>query len=382
MTETLDAFRARARAFLDSRAERDPARARSVLAIFAERSAAEDAEWAAACRAWQRELFDAGFAGVAWPTDVGGQGLSPAHAHVWAEEQAPYVVARGLFDVTLEIIGPTLFTLGTPEQREHSRAMLRGDEVWCQLFSEPGSGSDLASLRTRAEADGDGWRVTGQKVWTSEAKHARFGYLLARTSVEARKHDGLTAFRLDLDQPGVEVRELRQMTGGSSFSEVFLDGARVGPADVLGEVGKGWRVAMTTLGFERFSSHGKSFRALVDRARDLDWSDPLARDTYVRAVIEHRVLGAMEEQVNDALLAGKSPGPEATLAKLAVAQLLETLSDAVTASLGRALTAGAADLDDEWRRLLLAKPALHIAGGTDEILRTLVAERVLGLPRA
>src|SRR5690606_20464362 len=155
------------------------------------------------------------------------------------------------------------------------------------------------------------------KVWTSEAKHARYGYLLARTSVEARKHDGLTAFRLDLDQPGVEVRELRQMTGGSSFSEVFLDGARVGPADVLGEVGKGWRVAMTTLGFERFSSHGKSFRALVDRARNLDWSDPLARDTYVRAVIEHRVLGAMEEQVNNALLAGKSPGPEATLAKLA-----------------------------------------------------------------
>jgi acyl-CoA dehydrogenase len=381
MAESVEAFRARVRAFLDSKAERNERQARSVLAIFAPRSPEEDERWAADCRAWQREVFDAGFAGIAWPTEVGGQGLSAAHAHVWAEEQSAYVVARGLFDVTLEMVGPTLYTLGTPGQKRHCTAMLRGDEVWCQLYSEPGSGSDLASLRTRAEADGDGWRITGQKVWTSEAKHARYGYVLTRTSTGERKHDGITAFRVDLQQPGVEVRELRQMTGGSSFSEVFFDGAVVGATDVIGEVGRGWQVAMTTLGFERFSSVGRAMQTLVDRARGLDWSDPVHRDTYVRAVVEHRVLRALEDQLNTALLDGRPPGPEATLAKIAVGEMLETLSDAILGSIGQQLAAGCDGLDDEWRRLVLSKPAFHIAGGTDEILRTLVAERVLGLPR-
>ncbi|MGH9138614.1 MAG: acyl-CoA dehydrogenase family protein, partial [Acidimicrobiales bacterium] len=186
-------FRKEARAFLDAHAEPDE-RGVSVLEVFTPRSAAEEEAWVEANRSWQRTLHDARFAGITFPADVGGQGLTLAHALTWAEEESAFAVPRGLFGVTLEMVAPTLLAVGTGAQRKAVGRMLRGEEVWCQLFSEPGAGSDLASLTTRAVPDGAGWRVSGEKVWTSEARHARWGYLLARTDPEVAKHRGLTAF--------------------------------------------------------------------------------------------------------------------------------------------------------------------------------------------
>jgi acyl-CoA dehydrogenase len=279
------------------------------------------------------------------------------------------------------MVGPTLLAVGSPEQREHCAAILRGQEVWCQLFSEPGAGSDLAGVGTKASRTETGWRINGQKVWTSEARHAKYGYLLARTDPSQARHRGLTAFVVDMSAPGVDVRPLRQMTGGASFSEVFFDDVDL-PADaVLGEVGGGWSVAMTTLGFERFSSFGRSLGRLVRQAADLGWEDVSAREHFIDAVIDQRALAAFEAGMHRRLLTGQTPGPEAALAKLATGNVVSELADAVAERLGNELSKPDGGLDD-WRLVVLSAPAFHIAGGTDEIVKTMIAERVLGLPRA
>lgn len=380
--DSVDAFLHEARAFLDTHAEHRPDGFPD--AMFAQFHESSDPQaWRAGCVTWQRLLYDHGFAGLTWPREVGGRGLPSAYALAWADLESEYDVPRGLFGVTLEMVGPTLLAVGSPEQRRHCEAMLRGDEVWCQLFSEPGAGSDLAGVSTRAIRNDDGWRVSGQKVWTSEARHAQYGYLLARTSntdpAQAR-HRGLTAFVLDMSSPGIDVRPLRQMTGGASFSEVFFDDVGL-PADaVLGEVGAGWSVAMTTLGFERFSTFGRSLGRLVRQAGSLRWPDGRARERFIDAVVEQRALAAFEAAMHRRIVAGVSPGPEAALAKLATGTVVSTLADAVAEGLANRLSQRDAGLDD-WRLVLLSAPAFHIAGGTDEIVKTMIAERVLGLPR-
>jgi len=373
---TVDAFRARARTFLADHAEPDD-RGTATLEVFTERTPEEDAAWVEANRAWQRTLFDAGFAGLTIPVDVGGQGLGLGHALAWAEEESAFAVPRGLFGVSLEMVAPTLAVFGSPPQRAAVRRMLSGDELWCQLFSEPEAGSDLAAVRTRAVPDGDAWRVTGQKVWTSEARHARFGYLLARTDADAPRHAGLTAFAVDLHQPGVTIRPLRQMTGGASFNEVFFDDAPVPAGGVLGGVGNGWKVAMTTLGFERFTTFGRGMYRLVQRAAALGWPDPVGRQGMAKVLTEHRILGWLEDRLQAGVNLGQAPGAEGTLAKLAFVRLVRSLAEVTTTRTG----AAAVTAPDDWQRVLLAAPGLRIAGGTDEILRNLVAERVLGLPR-
>ncbi|MCB0936635.1 MAG: acyl-CoA dehydrogenase family protein [Mycobacterium sp.] len=377
---SLEAFRSEAKAFLDAHAEHRPDGFPD--AMFAQFRPIEDPEaWQSSCIRWQRLCFENGFAGLTWPRGVGGRDLPSSFALAWADLESEYDVPRGLFGVTLEMVGPTLLAVGTTEQREHCTAILRGDEVWCQLFSEPGAGSDLAGISTRAARTETGWRVTGQKVWTSEARHARYGYLLARSDPSQSRHHGLTAFILDMTAPGVDVRPLKQMTGGASFSEVFLDDVELPAEAVLGEVGGGWSVAMTTLGFERFSTFGRSLGRLVRQAAGLGWSDGAARDAFIDAAIDQRALAAFEAAMHQKLLAGTPPGPEAALAKLATGTVVSKLADALAAELGPQLSQPDSRLDD-WRLVLLTAPAFHIAGGTDEIVKTMVAERVLGLPRA
>ncbi|MGV0714477.1 acyl-CoA dehydrogenase family protein [Mycolicibacterium sp. XJ662] len=377
---SVEAFVQEARAFLDAHAEHRPdGFPDAMFAQFREIAAPE--AFRDRCVAWQRLLYDHGFAGLTWPRDVGGRALPSAFALAWADLDAEYDVPRGLFGVTLEMVGPTLLAVGTPKQRAHCAAILRGEEVWCQLFSEPGAGSDLAGVATSAVRTETGWRINGQKVWTSEARHAQYGYLLARTDPAQARHGGLTAFVVDMSTPGIEVRPLKQMTGGASFSEVFFDDADL-PADaVLGEVGGGWSVAMTTLGFERFSSFGRSLGRLVRQAADLGWPDATARERFLDAVLDQRGLAAFEAGIHRRLLAGETPGPQAALAKLATGTVVSELADAVADRLGNALSKPGAGLDD-WRLVVLSAPAFHIAGGTDEIVKTMIAERVLGLPRS
>lgn len=378
-TVSVAEFAAGARAFLDRHAEHKPDGFPD--AMFAQFRPMDDVgAWERACRDWQRVLHEHGFAGITWPVEVGGRGLSPAHALAWTDLEFEYDVPRGLFGVTLEMIGPTLYTFGTPAQKEHCGRILAGEEVWCQLMSEPGAGSDLAAVSTTARSVDGGWVINGQKVWTSEARHARYGYLIARSEPGSERHRGLTAFIVDLEAPGVEIRPLRQMTGGASFAEVFFDDVVV-PADaVLGSVGQGWAVAMTTLGFERFTMFGRSLGRLVRQAADLDWSAGSARERFVDVIVAQRALAAFEEAMHARLLAGAAPGPEAALAKLATGRLVTGLGEAVRLALGPSLAVADPDLDD-WRLVLLAGPAFHIAGGTDEIVKTMIAERVLGMPK-
>lgn len=376
---SVDIFIKDAKEFLDAHAEHRPDGFPD--AMFAQfRFLADPEDFRARCVAWQRLLFDNGFAGLTWPQEVGGRALSSAHALAWADIESEYDVPRGLFGVTLEMVGPTLLAVGTPEQKKHCKAILRGDEVWCQLFSEPGAGSDLAGVSTKASRTDTGWRINGQKVWTSEARHAQYGYLLARTDSSQTRHRRLTAFVVNMATAGIDVRPLKQMTGGASFSEVFFDDVEL-PADaVLGEVGAGWAVAMTTLGFERFSSFGRSLGRLVRQAAELGWEDASAREQFVDALLDQGALAAFEARMHGRLLAGETPGPEAALAKLATGEVVSKLADAVANRLGRSLSKPDARIDD-WRLVVLSAPAFHIAGGTDEIVKTMIAERVLGLPR-
>jgi alkylation response protein AidB-like acyl-CoA dehydrogenase len=376
---SVETFAKDAKEFLDTHAHHQPDGFPD--AMFAQfRPLTDPEEWRARCVAWQRLLWDHGYAGLTFPTEHGGRGLSSAHALVWADLESEYDVPRGLFGVTLEMVAPTLLACGTPDQQAHCSAILRGDEVWCQLFSEPGAGSDLAGVATRAVRTDTGWRVTGQKVWTSEARHANYGYLLARTDPSAARHRGITAFIVDMKSPGVDVRPLQQMTGGASFSEVFLDGVELPLDAVLGEVGGGWTLAMTTLGFERFSSFGRSLGRLVRQATELGWARGATRERFVDAVIDQRALSAFESGMHRRLVAGSPPGPEAALAKLATGQVVTALADAVAERLGAALSLPDAAME-HWRLVLLSAPAFHIAGGTDEIVKTMIAERVLGLPK-
>jgi len=267
--------------------------------------------------------------------------------------------------------------------------MLRGDELWCQLFSEPGAGSDLAGLTTRAEPAprGDAWVVTGQKVWTSSPDRARWGMLLARTDPSAPRHAGIGYFLLDMQSPGIEVRPLRQMTGESHFSEVFLDGVRVPAADMLGAPGEGWGVARTTLFSERASIAGGSGatpEALVALARAFGRAgDPLLRQALVDVHVRSELLRFLRYRLQTALSQGRAPGTEASVMKLAYARLAKAMTEAALATQGPAGMLGRADLADggTWLRRFLHAPSLRIAGGSDQVQASIIGERALGLPR-
>ena len=267
------AFRTEARAWLAEHASPRAPDDETVISLYDPLPPEQEQAWVRGCRDWQRAKFEGHYAAITWPKELGGRDGSPMHDVIFTEEEGRFDVPRGAFTVTLGTVAPTIRVHGSTQQHAHLPRMLSGDEVWCQLFSEPGAGSDLAGIRTQAVRDGEEWVISGQKVWTSGAHYSDWGYLLARTDSDVPKHRGLTAFVIPMDTAGVTVKPLRQITGGASFNEVFLDEVRVGADAQLDAVGAGWRVALTTLTHERYVEGGVSeaastLRALVALARE------------------------------------------------------------------------------------------------------------------
>jgi acyl-CoA dehydrogenase len=333
-------------------------------------------------RALLAALADGGWAVPAWPSAWGGRDATAEQAAVVAQELSRFEVPDLYpFLVGLALVGPTLLTHGSPEQKERWLAGIRtGAEIWCQLFSEPDAGSDLAALSARAVSDGDVWRVTGQKVWSSRAHYSRWGLLLARTDPSVPKHAGITAFALDMTAPGVDVRPLRQMNGDVHFNEVFMDEAPVADADRIGDVGDGWRVAITTLMHERGAlgpGTGPGRRELTNLARATGTSgDALVRQRLARVVSQLEVGRLTNLRARTAMKAGRQPGPEGSGAKLRGAAAIKAMADLALDVKGLGGLVG----EDEWLTLFLTAPSISIRGGTDEIQRNIVGERVLGLP--
>jgi alkylation response protein AidB-like acyl-CoA dehydrogenase len=376
------AFRAEARAWLEAAVETDAARG------IRGQAGSLDTDWVQRAKLWQAHLADHGWAGIAWPRDCGGRGGTPAQAVIFAEESARLGLVANAFAVGISMAGPTIIAHGTEEQRRRFLPpMLRGDEVWCQLFSEPGAGSDLAALSTRAVRDGDEWVVDGQKVWTSGAHHSDLGLLLARTDVDQPKHRGITYFLLDMHSPGIDVRPLRQMTGASHFNEVFLTDVRVPHDRILGEPNGGWGVAMTTLANERTmmggGSSGPGAADLIDLARSLGVTgDPRVRQGLAAAFSRAEVMRYLALRGRARTSQGLPPGPEASVRKLFAAWNLKRNAELALAVQGAAGTLLGPDAlaEGRWQQSFLSAPSIRIAGGSDEIQRNVVGERVLGLP--
>ena len=372
------------------------ARAREWLAANAPRRAEDGPgqHWdLASGRAFQARQHDAGLAGISWPAAYGGQGLTAADERAFDEEARDYDLPYGFFAIGLGMCGPTLLDVGSEElKHRYIRPLLRGDEVWCQLFSEPGAGSDVASLQTRAVRDEDGWVVSGQKVWTSRAQDADYGALIARTNPEVPKHAGITMFVVDMRAPGVTVRPLRDMTGGATFNEVFFDEVRI-PADhVMGDVDGGWTAAVRMLTHERVSIGGRTrgrasaaaFESTVDevRARGLA-GDPAVRERLAQLYVRERLVHLFGSRLAQEARAGRSPGARGSVGKLAGADLARFSASLAAELLGdEAIAWAPGDREARrWAGALLSAPASAIAGGSNEIQRNIIGDRVLGLPR-
>lgn len=374
------AFRAEARAWLEANAPKDDS------------IPATEAEALKRAKAWQAKRAGAGFAKITWPKEVGGRGGTPIQQVIYNQEEGKFNVPGGFFDIGLGMCIPTLMTYGKPEDlKRYVGPALKGDEIWCQLFSEPSAGSDVAGLRTKAEKDGDEWVINGQKVWTSGAHYSDFGILLTRTNPDVPKHKGLTMFYIDMKAPGVTVKPIKQINGGANFNEVFFNDLRVKDSQRLGEVGDGWKVALTTLMHERLAvgggagSRGPDARELLELARTTELEDgPAIRNAGVRekiADIYVRTQGLKYTtyRTMTALSRGQQPGPEASIGKIVSAPKLQEVS-----GFGMDLQGEAGVLmtgeGSEFQQSYMWAPGLRIAGGTDEILKNIIAERVLGLP--
>jgi alkylation response protein AidB-like acyl-CoA dehydrogenase len=335
-------------------------------------------------RRYLHALGGTGLATPAWPRAFGGLDATPNAVAIVRQELAAFDVPDLYpYLVGLELIGPTLLAHATPTQcGRWLPPIATGTEIWCQLFSEPGAGSDLAGLATRATRDGDRWRLHGQKVWTSRGAYSQYGLVLARHDRGIPKHRGITAFGIDMATSGIDVRPLRQMNGDAHFTEVFLDEVAVPDTDRIGGVGEGWRVALTCLAFERGAATAGSSGGLLDvdrlialaRTRDVA-SDPVVRDALARLVIDLRVMAMTIRRARDTARNGP-PGPAGSGLKLRGSR---TFRDYTNLAL-RILGADALTATEPWRTLFLTAPSLSIRGGTDEIQRNIVGERVLGLP--
>jgi alkylation response protein AidB-like acyl-CoA dehydrogenase len=357
------------------------------------RAGNDDPESRARAKAWQAKKADAGYAGISWPTDWGGRGGTPIEQVIYDQEEAKYAVPRGLFDIGLGMCLPTICTWGTQEQRDRfANKALRGEEIWCQLFSEPAAGSDLAGLRTRADRDGAEWVVNGQKIWTSGAHYCDWGVLVTRSDFSARKHQGLTYFFIDMKSPGIEIRPIKQISGASHFNEVFFKDVRVPDSQRLGAVGEGWKVALTTLMNERFTIGGRASAGVEDifeLTRKLTLDDgPALKNAAVRDKLADWYVASQGLKYTNfrsmtALSRGETPGPEASIGKLVNASQLQNI-----AAFAMDLMEQGGVLSDPqlapvaaaFQQALLTSPASRIAGGSDEVMRNIIAERVLGLP--
>jgi alkylation response protein AidB-like acyl-CoA dehydrogenase len=402
MPDDMQDFTREVRDFLDTHAPRaaEPGQFRwgegddRVAYFSAEPPEAEERKLDAA-RGWQRIRYENGFGWISGPPGYGGRGLTPLHELLYDAIESEYEVpdTGTLSVIGLGMIGPTILAHGQPAIKDrYLPAMYRGDVIACQLFSEPEAGSDLASLQTRAVPGDEGWVLDGQKVWTSVAQHSQIGMALCRTDPDAPKHRGITAFLVDMGAPGVEVRPLRQMTGGADFNEVFLTGVRVPDDHRLGEVNDGWRVALTTLMNERATvgSEGSGPVAGVLSPERLSalmratwtWDDRALRRDLSGLLADVMATGSLNARAARRMQAGVAPGPEMSVAKLMYAQNLTRAAHFVSHLLGPRIIADTGEWGTyAWAELLLATPALRILGGTEEIMKNILAERVLGLPK-
>lgn len=380
-------FRAKARAFLDANVER-----RKPGETAGYRRGQDGPNFVTEARDYQRKKHEAGLAGISWPKDWGGQGGSQMQQVIFSQEESKYKTHAAVFNIGLGMCMPTICTWGTQEQRDrYVPAALSAKEVWCQLFSEPAGGSDLGALRTRAVQDGDHWVINGQKIWTSGAHYSDWGILVTRTNADVPKHEGLTFFVLDMRTPGVEIRPIKQISGASNFNEVYFTDVRIPDSQRLGPIGAGWRVAITTLMNERYTvgdSVGPDFEELMEVARQVELEDGMAiddsavkeklADFYVRS----QGLRFTTFRTMTSLSRGQTPGPESSIGKLVTASKLQDIASygLELLGMGGAETGKNVPLAGIFEEALLFAPALRIAGGTDEILRNIIAERVLGLP--
>lgn len=362
------------------------------VGLFEEKDPAQERHDVALAQAWRAGVFDAGFGWVSGPPEYGGRGLPAAHDRIWHELEAQFVTpSKTPFAVGLGMVAPTILAHGTDIVKEaYLRRMFRGEVIGCQLFSEPGAGSDLAGVATRAVPDGDDWIVSGQKVWTSAAHYSDIGEIICRTDPSAPKHRGLTAFVVDMRAPGVDVRPLRQMTGGASFNEVFLNEVRIPDHHRLGAVNGGWAVAITTLMNER-ASLGSGMDGVIDlrverlaellRHLGLD-RDPVLRQDLAAIYTSDRIAQYTALRSRARLQTGAPPGPEMSMGKLALTTHLQRIGQFVSTALGPRLAADTGAWGEyAWAELVLGVPGVRVAGGTDEIQRNILAERVLGLPK-
>ena len=386
------AFRAEARRWLRENA---PTHLEQYLktSLFGAKFDFGDEDPLEATRAWQRKKAENGWAALMWPKEYGGRGATPMQSIIWAQEEGIYSKLSERFLISLGMCGPTLIAYASEEQKKrYLPKMVSGEEVWCQLFSEPGSGSDLAGLRTKAVKDGDDWVINGQKIWTSEAHNSDYGILITRTDPTVPKHKGLTMFFVDMRSEGVDVRPIKQINGGSSFNEVYFDNVRIPDAQRLGEVGDGWRVSLTTLMNERMAIGGAiptgitDFIDLVsslvlDSEKAIDRADVKASlaDYYVKAA------GLKNAAIRSTNLVAKggTPGPENSIGKLVAGELMQQLTKHAMDLQGFGaviVDPRIAEGQSRFQAMLMRSPAVRIEGGTDQILRNIISERVLGLP--
>ena len=397
---SIEDFRAEVTGFLRANAGERPAERAFVwgegsdaVGLLDDQDPDAEARAVAAAQQWRATRFDHGFGWITGPDEHGGRGLPAAYQRAYDALEASYEVPdQGVFTIGLGMVAPTILAHGTAVTRDaYLRRLYRGDVIAAQLFSEPGAGSDLASLQTRAERDGDEWVITGQKVWTSGAHVSDIGEIIARTDPDLPKHKGLTAFVIDMRAPGVEIRPLRQMTGGANFNEVFLTEVRTPDSHRLGDVNNGWNVALTTLMNERAAigtgGAGRVGASVIDRVVAMVrhfglTDDPIVRQDLATLITHGRVAGYTNQRAMDRLRSGQLPGPELSIAKLARSQQATRVADFVARVLGPRITADTGEWGTyAWTQLLLGAPGGHIAGGTGEVMRNIVGERVLGLPK-
>ena len=373
LTEDERRFAAEVRTWLEANAEPAPDT----------EDLAEQVAWG---RAWQRRLAEAGWVGINWPAEYGGRGASPVEVAIFNSEYARSGAAQLVNRVGINLAGPTLLAHGTPEQcRRWLPAITTADDIWCQLFSEPGAGSDLSGLTTRAEQADGGWRVTGQKVWTSYAQFARYGLCLARSVPGSTGARGLSLLVVPMDEPGIDIRPLVQITGDAEFNEVFLDAVFVPEDHLVGTAGDGWAVASTTLAHERGTNfpfkeevvhEGYLRRLFAEAAANGTLDEPDVADGLVDAYVALTVLRTHNWRTLSNLARGGEPGPESSWVKLTWSDMTQHLSETALAVVGPdAPTWGA------WQRQWLWSKSASIAGGTSEVQRTIIGERILGLPR-
>jgi alkylation response protein AidB-like acyl-CoA dehydrogenase len=384
------AFRTEARTWLEANAKlKDPNDPGDDL--LGERTSPETIK---AAQAWQKKKADSGWACITWPKAYGGREATPIQNVIWGQEESKFQTPPNIFSIGLGMCGPTVLTHGTDAQKEQwIPDLLSGQQIWCQLFSEPSAGSDLAGLRTTAVKDGDDWVVNGQKIWTTGAHFCDWGILVVRTDATVAKHAGLSYFVVDMHSPGIEIRPITQINHGQGFNEVFFSDVRIPDANRLSEVGNGWAVAITTLMNERASigggGTGGGVDDLIEMAEKVELDGrPAIENSSVREKIADIYTRSRGVQYTGyrtltALSKGTTPGPESSLGKLVGAALAQDMA-AFGIELGgvagtthdSAVTPG----DSTWQDMYLAIPGLRIAGGTDEVLRNIIAERVLGLP--